>query len=104
MRVLLSSTFGYGHVFPTVPLARAFARAGHDVSWAAPGAAPAMIAAAGVRALPAGLRGSALSDVHGRLRADAAALPPAERAAFMFPALFGVGLAPAMVPDLLAAG
>jgi len=104
MRVLFSSTFGYGHVFPMVPLARAFVRAGHGVSWAAPGAAPAVIAAAGVRALSAGLRGSALSDVEGRLRADAAALPPPDRAAFMFPALFGAGLTPAMVPDLLAAG
>jgi UDP:flavonoid glycosyltransferase YjiC (YdhE family) len=103
MRVLFSSTFGYGHVFPMVPLARAFARAGHDVSWAAPGAAPAVIAAAGVRALPAGLQGSALSDVEGPLRAKAAALPPSDRAAFMFPALFAAGLTPAMVPDLLAA-
>jgi UDP:flavonoid glycosyltransferase YjiC (YdhE family) len=102
VRVLFSSTFGYGHVFPMVPLARAFVAAGHDVWWAASGAAPAVVAAAGLRAVPAGLRDAALSEVDARLRAKAATLPPPDRAAFMFPSLFGAELTPAMVTDLLA--
>ncbi len=34
MRILFSSTWGFGHIFPMVPLARACAALGHDVRWA----------------------------------------------------------------------
>ena len=34
MRVLFSSTAGYGHFLPLVPLARAFADEGHNVAFA----------------------------------------------------------------------
>ena len=34
MRVLFTTTPGPGHIHPMVPLATAFARAGHDVAWA----------------------------------------------------------------------
>ena len=45
MRVLLSSTWGYGHVFPMVPLAQACLAAGHDVLWVASEAAGPLIEA-----------------------------------------------------------
>jgi UDP:flavonoid glycosyltransferase YjiC (YdhE family) len=36
MRVLFTTTPGWGHVHPMVPLARAFAERGDEVLWAAP--------------------------------------------------------------------
>jgi UDP:flavonoid glycosyltransferase YjiC (YdhE family) len=53
VRVLFSSTWGYGHVLPMVPLARAFVAAGHSVQWAASGDADGLVTAAGVDAIPA---------------------------------------------------
>ena len=102
MRVLFSSTFGYGHVFPMVPLARAFAAAGHEVLWATSAQACEHVAAAGVEAVPAGLTGAQLQQVIGPLHVAVAEVPPAERAAFMYPRMFGEALTPPMVVDLLA--
>ena len=50
MRVLFSSTFGYGHMFPMYPLARAFLAAGHDVLWATSADARDRLEAAGLPA------------------------------------------------------
>jgi UDP:flavonoid glycosyltransferase YjiC (YdhE family) len=55
MRVLLSSTAGHGHVQPLLSLARAFARAGHDVAFATAPSWRERLAAEGFRFLPAGL-------------------------------------------------
>ena len=55
MRVLFSSTFGYGHVLPLVPLAKAFRDAGHEVHWATHGPAQAVVRAAGLH-VPAHVR------------------------------------------------
>ena len=52
MRVLFSSTFGYGHMFPMYPLARAFLAAGHDVLWATSADARDRLEAAGLPAAP----------------------------------------------------
>ncbi len=101
MRVLFSSTVGHGHVFPMVPLARAFVAAGHEVRWAAPPAAGALLEAAAVAWTPAGLRGAAFDTGIAEMRRRAGLLPPPERAAFMYPAMFGALLAPPMVADLL---
>jgi UDP:flavonoid glycosyltransferase YjiC (YdhE family) len=101
VRVLLSSTSGHGHIFPMVPLARAFAARGHEVLWATGRDACVLVADAGLDAAPAGLSGPALAEMTGRLRALAAAKPPEERAAFVFPRSFGLGATPPMVADLL---
>lgn len=101
MRVLFSSTSGYGHVFPMLPLARAFRDAGHDVLWATSAQSTHLVAGAGLDTASAGLTGSALSDAVGPLRARVAEIAPPERAAFMFPHMFGALLTPPMAADLL---
>ena len=101
MRVLFSSTFGYGHMFPMYPLARAFLAAGHDVLWATSADARDRLEAAGLPAAPAGLAGAELRERVGSLQARVAEVSPQERAAFMYPRLFGETLTPPMAADLL---
>ena len=97
MRVLFSSTWGYGHVLPMVPLARAFAAAGHTVHWAASGDAGEVVTAAGIDAVPAGLDGPGADAARRRLRAALATVRPQEKAAFAFPTMFGEWATPSMV-------
>jgi UDP:flavonoid glycosyltransferase YjiC (YdhE family) len=101
VRVLFSSTWGYGHVFPMVPLARALVAAGHTVLWAASGDARQVVAAAGIDAVPAGLDGPGVADTQRRLRAALSTVRPQDRAAFAFPTMFGEWVTPPMVRDLL---
>lgn len=101
MRVLVSTTGDHGHVFPLVPLARALRDAGHEVLWATRADAGALVAAAGLPTAAAGLDGPPLRALVGGLVRRAGELPPVERAAFMFPSLFGAGYAPPMAADLL---
>ncbi|MDQ6846432.1 MAG: glycosyltransferase [Candidatus Dormibacteraeota bacterium] len=102
MRVLFSSTWGLGHVFPMLPLARAFAAAGHQVLWATSADSCTRVVAAGVDANPAGLSGTALREVVRDLnKAAAAQVSPPEQAQFTFPRMFGEAFTPAMVADLL---
>ena len=101
MRVLFSSTAGYGHVFPMVPLARAVQDAGHAVCWATgPGSCP-LVEAAGISAVPAGQDSAALAEGSQQVLAAAAGLPPHRLAGFVFPRMFGGLRAPAMLADLL---
>ena len=101
MRVLFSSTFGYGHMFPMYPLARAFLAAGHDILWATSADARDRLEAAGLPAAPSGLAGPELRERVGRLQARVTSVSPRERAAFMYPRLFGETLTPPMAADLL---
>ena len=101
MRVLFSSTFGYGHMFPMYPLARAFLAAGHDILWATSADARDRLEAAGLPAAPSGLAGPELRERVGSLQARVASVSPRERAAFMYPRLFGETLTPPMAADLL---
>ncbi|MEO5665317.1 MAG: glycosyltransferase [Nocardioides sp.] len=101
MRVLFSSTWGYGHIFPMLPLARAFRDAGHDVLWATSAEATSRVAAAGLDTAPVGTEGPEFFEAVGRLQALVARIAPPERAAFMFPAMFGELLTPPAVADLL---
>ncbi|KRE95204.1 hypothetical protein ASG76_05905 [Nocardioides sp. Soil774] len=102
MRVLFSSTFGYGHVLPMLPLAKAFGTSGHSVLWATSAQAIPQLAAAGIATAPAGLTGEELHRGLELLHARAAQVAPSQRAAFMFPRLFGALLTPPMAHDLLA--
>jgi UDP:flavonoid glycosyltransferase YjiC (YdhE family) len=101
MRVLFSSTSGHGHVFPMVPLARAFVAAGHDVLWATGADALRLLDGTGIDPAPAGLSGAGLQKGRGAVLTAAEQVPPAERAGFVFPRMFGEAFAPAMVDDLL---
>ncbi|MCK9822144.1 glycosyltransferase [Nocardioides cavernae] len=101
VRVLFSSTSGYGHVLPMVPLARAFVAAGHTVLWATGADATRLVADRGLEAVPAGLAGPDLLAGRKRVHALAADVAPVERAAFVFPRLFGELLTAPMAADLL---
>jgi UDP:flavonoid glycosyltransferase YjiC (YdhE family) len=101
MRVLFSSTSGYGHVFPMLPLARAFVAAGHDVLWATGEAACRLLDGTGVETAPAGLSGAALQEARQGVLAAAEGQAPQDRAAFVFPLMFGDAYTPPMVADLL---
>lgn len=101
MRVLFSSTFGIGHVLPMVPLAQACLTAGHEVLWATNGPGCDLLNEASVTTRAAGLAGDALAAAMAPLQAHARTLPGPDRAAAMFPGLFGATLAPPMAADLL---
>jgi UDP:flavonoid glycosyltransferase YjiC (YdhE family) len=101
MRVLFSSTSGHGHIFPMLPLARAFRSAGHEVLWATGADACRIVSDAGLPSAPCGLSGAELGETRRALAARAALLEPADRAAFMFPTMFGESFTPPMVADLL---
>ncbi|MDT7539625.1 MAG: hypothetical protein QOI82_3210 [Actinomycetota bacterium] len=101
MRVLFTSTPGYGHVYPMVPLARAFLAAGHDVLWAASEDVQPLLQAAGLPSVPSGLAGSALQQRRQAVLSPAAELPGPQRAPYVFPRMFGEAFTPPMAADLL---
>ena len=101
MRILFSSTWGYGHVFPMVPLARAVRDAGHEVLWATNEPSCQLVGAAGLDVAAAGLDTEEVQDVQQRLRAGLQGRRPESRAAFAFPHMFGEWATPQMVTDLL---
>ena len=101
MKVLFSSTSGYGHIIPMLQLARAFGDSGHDVLWATANQALPLVMAAGVEGVPAGAHGAAEAALRGDVRTRADELPGGDRAAFVFPRMFGEALTPPMARDLL---
>lgn len=101
MRVLVSSTWGVGHVFPMVPLARALADRGHEVLWVAHEPARTYIAAAGLATRAGGLDSAGVQAAQARNRAGTASMPKEEHAAFAFPNMFGLAATPPMLGDLL---
>ena len=101
MRVLFSSTWGAGHIFPMVPLARAFRARGHDVLWATSNESTHYVADAGIEVVPAGLSGAAVDELVGSIRAGMTGISPEDRAAAFFPRGFAAGATPAMLAGLL---
>lgn len=101
VRILFSSTWGYGHVFPMVPLARAARDAGHEVLWATNAPSCHLVEAAGLDVAAAGLDSEGVQDVEQRLRVGLKGRRPESRAAFAFPHMFGEWATPQMVTDLL---
>jgi UDP:flavonoid glycosyltransferase YjiC (YdhE family) len=55
MRVLVTTTAGTGHIYPVVPVARAFRDAGHQVVWATSAPSVAVVERFGFRGVPAGI-------------------------------------------------
>lgn len=103
MRVLVSSTTGYGHVLPMVPLARTLLALGHEVLWATGADALPLVRSAGLAAAPAGMTDAEVAPVRAGLRRAAAgdAVPPERLAEFVFPRMFGAARTPPMLADLL---
>ncbi|MEO8509850.1 MAG: glycosyltransferase [Chloroflexota bacterium] len=99
--MLISSTSGYGHIFPMVPLARALQAAGHTVLWATTSEASPLIAAAGIEVVPAGLTHAEHIRARDALVAAASDVRPDEMGEYMFPRLFGGAATPRMLADLL---
>lgn len=59
MRVLFTSTSGWGHIHPMVPLAKAFQARGDEVAWAVPQEAAARVEQVGFQTFRAGLGAAA---------------------------------------------
>jgi UDP:flavonoid glycosyltransferase YjiC (YdhE family) len=101
VRFLFSCIPGEGHFRPLLPLARALRARGHDVAFAVAEEWSPRVADEGFAALAAGIdNAAALAFRPGR--AELMAAPPSERRSLLFPRIFGLGHAPAKLPDLLA--
>src|SRR4029078_6906474 len=101
MRVLFSSTSGYGHVIPMLPLAHAFRESGHDVLWATAEQATPLVTASGTDAVASGASGAEEAAVRAAVRDQGEELAGPARAAFVFPRMFGEALTPPMAADLV---
>ncbi|HUP71595.1 MAG TPA: glycosyltransferase [Acidimicrobiales bacterium] len=101
MRVLFTSTPGWGHIHPMVGLARAFLDRGDSVLWVTGADACARLEREGFEASPAG-RGEreGMAEVNRRFP-EIQKLPPPERPEFMFHRLFGTVRAAPMLADLM---
>ena len=100
MRVHFTTTSGRGHFQPMLPLARALARAGHEVRWAGAEQVCTELRDKGFDAVPAGI----FEVVPSPLRnppPEIAALPPAERPDQLFALVFGPLRARPMLADLM---
>lgn len=99
--MLVSSSSGYGHLLPMVPLARALVAAGHQVLWATGPDACHLVSATGMDCRPAGLGEDEREAARRKLRAAAEDVRPHELAAYVFPRMFGGICTPRMLRDLL---
>ena len=100
MRVLFTSTPGWGHVHPMVPLAMAFLERGDDVLWATGSDSAARLEAEGITTAPVGMgEREAMAEFYRRFP-EVHELPPPARSDFMFPRLFGTIRAAALLTDL----
>jgi UDP:flavonoid glycosyltransferase YjiC (YdhE family) len=101
MRVLVTSTPGYGHVLPMVPLALALQARGHTVLWATSADACTRVRAVGLTAAEAGLTEADIAPVRADMRRSLAGLRPEELPTVVFPVLFGETRTPPMLEALL---
>src|SRR5205814_5041275 len=89
MRVLFTSTPGWGHIHPMVPLARAFLDRDDAVWWVTAADACARLQREGFQTTAAGLsERDGMSELF-RQFPEIEALAPQPRPEFMFPRLFG---------------
>jgi len=91
---------GFGHFHPLVPLARAFAQAGHEVAFATSPYFKEHVEAADFYFLPAGIDNAERWARFEPFQAEHLALPLEERRAFLFPHMFGTIEAPAKIEEL----
>lgn len=100
MRLMLSSTGGYGHVLPMLPLALAALERGHEVLWVTAAESCPLIEAEGIATAPAGKSAEGCLAEYARRWPDAAGLEGRAATAHMFGRLFGAVAASAAAPDL----
>jgi UDP:flavonoid glycosyltransferase YjiC (YdhE family) len=101
LRVLFTTTPGWGHIYPMVPLARAFIERGDEVSWVAPREAWPWLAEAGLDVRPGGLNMDEAMAQFFRRFPEVNSLAPKDVPDFMFPRIFGHVMAEPMLRDLL---
>src|SRR3954447_7049651 len=101
MRVLFTTTSGRGHFQPMFPLARALARAGHEVRWAGSEEACTELREKGFDAVRAGIYKLVPSPLRNP-PPEIAALPPSEQPDHLFALVFGAARAEPMLADLIA--
>ena len=89
MRLMFSSTGGWGHVLPMLPLALAAREGGHDVLWVSAAEVCPLIEAEGITAAPAGRSAENCLAEYARRWPEAAALEGRAASAHMFGRLFG---------------
>lgn len=99
MKILFATVTGRGHINPLLPLAAAFARAGHSVTFATADDMSDVIREAGHEFVPAGLTAAEQHDA----LADQPRPDPTRAVDFAFGVLFPRLHAPRMLPDLLHA-
>lgn len=100
MRVLLTSTPGFGHVHPILPLALELRAQGHDLHWVTGELDAAAVADAGVEVTVAGLSPRDRNAELNRRHPDLFTRPLAEARAIAFSTHFGELAAPVMVAAL----
>ena len=103
IRVLFSTTPGYGHFHPLVPLARAFVDDGHEVVFATAASFGAHVETTGFRTVDAGMQPDELAARFGPYRERLAEIPIAERRPYAFTWRFATVEAPGKLPDLMEA-
>ncbi|MGI9022061.1 MAG: glycosyltransferase [Acidimicrobiales bacterium] len=101
MRVLFTTTPGWGHVHPMVPLAQAFVVRGDEVQWAAAPEVCARLDKVGFATTEAGLGEAESMTMFAEQFPEVTTIPPTERPLFMFPRIFGTIRAEPMLADLL---
>ena len=101
MRVLVSSSSGYGHVLPMLTLVGTLQRRGHDVLWATGADACRTVRSAGIEAAEAGLTDAEAASLRMAARRTAAGMRPEVAPLVVFPLLFGAPRVERMLPDLL---
>jgi len=100
VRVLFTTTPGWGHVHPMVPLAKAFVDRGDDVAWAVATEVVPRLEKVGFTVHAAGLGMAENLREFQRRFPEVESLPPAARPDFMFPRVFGALRAAPMLADL----
>ena len=100
MRILFTSSPGWGHVHPMVPLATALLDRGDELLWATGSDSCVRLEREGFTTSPAGLgEREGMSGFYERFP-EVHELPPQDRSDFMFPRLFGTIRAASMLADL----
>lgn len=102
MRVLVTTTGGTGHIYPVVPIARAYRAAGHDLVWATSAPSVRTVERFGFRGVPAGIDPDERVRQYTERHPYIFEIPPRDRRPSMFAGLFAQISAPVMALQLPA--